>query len=125
MEHSVFVEKYRANQIAVNVNKSKVGFLYDKPGLIPQDLLEKQAKFRTLGFGGLVIAFVLFFLMPRWVALGVLAIAIYMFTQAQKNAFRGVIEAALKYPHVYQVAVENQVLLIKEVVQQTDEQRKE
>ena len=106
MDHSVFVEKYRANQIAVDVDKNKAGFLYHKPSLIPQDLLAKQEKFRTLGFGGLLLTFVLFFLMPRWVALSVLVIAIYMFTQAQKSALRGVIEAALKYLYVYKEAVE-------------------
>jgi len=46
MNHSDFVEKYNSNLIAVNVDRNKAGFIYEQPGLIPQ-------QFRSLEGSGL------------------------------------------------------------------------
>ena len=115
MIHSDFVEKYNSNQIAVNVDRNKAGFMYEQPGLIPQQFRAKQAMIRTVAFGGILLGVVLFFFVPWWAALGVLFFGLYMFTQAQKNAAKGVLLASLQDLNVYQVAVENQVLVIKEL----------
>ena len=103
MEHAIFVKKYRANQITVDVDKNKAGFLYDIPGLMPRSLRKKQAVIRSIAFGGVLIGTTFFFFAPWWVALGVLLIGLYMFPQAQNAAAAGAIEASLKDPEVYQV----------------------
>jgi hypothetical protein len=114
MNHSDFVEKYHSNQIAVNVDRNKAGFMYEQPGLIPQQFRAKQAMIRTLAFGGFLLGVVLFFFIPWWAAFGVLFLGLYMFPLAQKNAAKGVLLAALQSPYVYQVAIENQVLVIRD-----------
>jgi len=115
MNHSDFVEKYSSKQIAVDVDKNQAGFMYGQPGLMPQQFRTKQAMIRTLGFGGLALSIALFFFVPWWAALGVLFIALGMFVQAQKSAVKGVLEASLQDPIVYQVAVEKQVLVTREL----------
>jgi len=114
-DHAVFVKKYRANQIAVDVDKNKAGFLYDNPALMPRALQKKQALIRAIAFGGVLIGTTFFFFAPWCVALGVLLIGLYMFPQAQNAAAADAIEASLKDPDVYQVAVKNGVILIREV----------
>ena len=115
MNHSDFVKKYNSNQISVSVDKNKAGFMYEPPGLMPQQFRTKQAMIRTLAFGGLLLGVALFFFVPWWAALGVLFVAFYMFPQAQKNAAKGVLLSSLQDPNVYQVAVENQVLATREL----------
>ena len=115
MNHSDFVEKYSSKQIAVDVDRNQAGFMHDQPGLMPQQFRTKQAMIRTLAFGGLALGVVLFFFVPWWAALGVLFIALKMFHQAQKSAAKGVLEASLQDPNVYRIAVENQVLVTREL----------
>ena len=69
MEHSTFVQKYRANKIEVSVDKNKAGFMYENLGLLSQKLRKKQALIRTCGFGGVLLGIVLFFFFPWWFAL--------------------------------------------------------
>lgn len=114
MNHSNFVERYNSNQIVVDLDRNKAGFMYEQPGLIPKQYRAKQAMIRTLAFGGFLLGVVLFFFVPWWAALGVLFFGLYMFPQAQKSAAKGVLLASLQDPKVYQVAVENQVLIIRE-----------
>ena len=115
MNHSDFVEKYSSNKIAVDVDRNKAGFMYKQTGLMPQQFRAKQAMLRTLAFGGILLGMALFFFVPWWAALGVLFIALYMFPQAQKNAAKGVLQASLQDPNVYQVAVKNKVLVTREL----------
>ena len=115
MNHTDFVEKYNSNQISVDVSRNKAGFMYEQPGLMPQQFRIKQAMIRTIAFVGVLLGVVLFFFVPWWAALGVLFAAFYMFPQAQKNAAKGVLLASLQDPSIYQVAVENQVLITKEL----------
>ncbi|MFC1665674.1 hypothetical protein ACFL17_08615 [Pseudomonadota bacterium] len=117
MNHSEFVEKYRSNKIAVDVDRNKAGFMYEKPGLMPQQFRVKQTVIRIFAFGGIVLGAILFFFVPWWAALGVFFIAFIMFPQAQKNAASGVLQASLQDPNVYQVAVENYVLVARELDQ--------
>ena len=114
MEHSTFVQKYRANKIEVSVDKNKAGFMYEKPGLLPQNLRKKQALIRTGGFGGVLLGIVLFFFSPWGFALMVLFFGLFMFPYAQKSAAKGVLDASLADQYVYQAAVDNQVIVIRE-----------
>ena len=114
MEHSAFVEKYHSNQISVSVDKNNAGFMYKTPGVMPQNLRAKQAMFRTVAYGGSLLGIALFFFTSWWVALGVLLAGLFMFPQAQKSAARGVLEASLEHPSVYKVAVDNEVIVMRE-----------
>ena len=115
MEHSVFVEKYWSNQIAVDIDKNKAGFMYEQQGLMPQDLRVKQVMIRTLAFGGVIAALVLFFIAPWWAGAGVLLLALYTFPKAQKNAAEGVLSASLSNPHIFNIALKNHVLRIRDI----------
>lgn len=112
MEHADFVEKYNTSQIKVHVHRDKAGFLYGQPGLIPENLGATQAMIRTVAFGGLILGLALFFFVPWWVAVIVVVFALYIFPIAQKNAMKGVLEAALRDQYVYQVALERQVIVL-------------
>jgi len=115
MNHTDFVSRYQNNQVTVDIDKNKAGFMYEQQGLMPQNLRAKQAMIRTLAFGGIIMAIALFFFAPWWFGLGVLLFALYMFPQAQKNAARGVLQASLENPGVYEIAVQNQVLKVREL----------
>lgn len=117
MDHSTFVEKYRTNKLEVSVDKNKAGFMYQDPGLLPQKLRKRQALIRTVGFSAVPLGIILFFFVPWWSALIVLFIGLAMFPYAQYSAAQGVLDVALKDKHVYQTALDNQVLTIKEVVE--------
>lgn len=114
MEHAVFVEKYLANKIVVSVDKNKAGFMYGNPGLMSQRLRTQQAMIRTVAFGGAILGAALFFIAPWWLALGVLLVGLFMFPKAQRLAAEGVLEASLRDSSVYQVAIDNQVLVVKD-----------
>jgi hypothetical protein len=114
MEHSTFVQKYRDNKIEVSVDKNKAGFMYKNSDLLPQNLRKKQALIRTGGVGGVLLGIVLFFFSPWWLALIVLFLGLLMFPNAQKSAAKGVLDASLANQYVYQAAVDNQVIVIRE-----------
>lgn len=116
MDHAEFVEKYRANEIEVWIDKNEAGFMYEDPMLMPRRLRAQQAVIRAAAFGGSIFGVALFFLSHWWLALGVLLAGFFMFPVAQKAGVRGVLEASLKNPSVYQVAVERQVLIAKDIV---------
>ena len=115
MEHSEFVDRYSKGEISVNVDKNQAGFMYGRPGLMPQSLRARQARYRTFAFGGVIVGIALFFLATWWVALAVLFFGLYMFPQAQKSAAAGVLEAALLDASVYKIAKESNVIVIGEV----------
>ena len=52
MEHSEFLEKYKNNEIIINIDKNKAGLFFSKPGLMPNHLRQKQSLIRTLAFLG-------------------------------------------------------------------------
>ena len=114
MEHAIFVEKYRANEIVVSVDKYNAGFMYENPYLMPLKLRAQQASIRTVAFSGVILGVALFFFVLWWLALGVLFVGLFMFSQAQRSAAKGVLEASLQDPSVYQVAIDNQVLIVKD-----------
>jgi hypothetical protein len=114
VEHSVFVAKYRSGHITVTVEKNKAGFMYGSPSLLPKKSRTQQALLRNIAFGGVLVGFVLFFFAPWWIALAVLALGLYMFPKVQNLAARHVLEAALENPHIYQSALQKNVLIIKE-----------
>lgn len=115
MNHADFVSRYQNNQVAVDIDKNKAGFMYEQQGLMPQELRAKQAMIRTIAFVGVIVGIALFFFAPWWAALGVLFLALYMFPQAQKNAARGVLQASLDNASIYEIAVQNQVLKVREL----------
>lgn len=117
MDHSTFVEKYQTKKIKVAVDKNKAGFMYQYPELLPQTLRKKQALIRAVAFGLVLLSIILFFFITWWQALIVLIISLYMFPYAQNSAAKGVFGVALKDKYVYQIAMENQVLTIKEVAE--------
>lgn len=114
MDHPIFVEKYRSNDLSVSVDRNKAGFLYGNTRLLPKKLRIRQALLRSIAFGGMVLGIILFFIVPWWLALGVLLFGFVMFPVAQKSAARGVLEASLQDPYVYETAIENEVLCIRE-----------
>lgn len=116
MEHSVFVEKFNAKQIAVSINKNEAGFMYGQQGVMPQNLRTKQAMLRAISFGGILGGLILFFFAPWWVAVGVLAIGFLMAPYAQNRAANGILQACLQSPQIYELAVHKQVLKINKIV---------
>lgn len=114
MDHSTFVEKYRSNELSVNVDRNKAGFMYGNPQLLPKNLRTRQALLRTVAFVGMVLGIVLFFIVTWWLALAVLLFGFIIFPVAQKSAARGVLEASLQDPYVYETAIENEVLRLRE-----------
>lgn len=89
MDHHVFVEKYRSNKIAVDVDKNKAGFMYGQPGLIPQEFRTKQALIRTFAFGGCLLCVTMFFFIPWWAALCIVRWALYVSTSPKERCERG------------------------------------
>ena len=114
MDHTTFVQKYNEGEIAVDVDRNKAGFMYEQQGLMPQDLRARQTLFRTAAFGGFILGIALFFFAEWWIALGVLMLALYMFPKSQSNAAEGVLQASLRSSAVYDIAVQNEVLLIRD-----------
>jgi hypothetical protein len=114
MEHDEFVQKYRAGLLAVRVDREKAGFLYEKPGLMPESLRMRQANLRAIAFGGVGLGIALFFFVEWWIAALVLIMGLVMLPYCQRSGARGVLEASLSDPGVYQVASDNRVLQIDE-----------
>jgi len=67
-----------------------------------------------VAFGGFFLGFVLYFFTPWWFATIVLVLSLFMFRVAQSQASSGVLEAALEDSYIYQVALEENVLIIEE-----------
>jgi hypothetical protein len=118
MDHAEFVRKFRGNEIKANIDKSKAGFFYRRPGLMPQHLRKRQAMIRTFAFGGIFAGIALFFFTPWWLALLVLLGGLSQFPRAQKAAAAGVLEASLADPRVFEYALSGKVLEISEVQNQ-------
>ncbi|OGM54239.1 hypothetical protein A3F62_04330 [Candidatus Woesebacteria bacterium RIFCSPHIGHO2_12_FULL_44_11] len=114
MEYSDFVSKYKAGQIEVLVDRNKAGFMYQDPGLLPQNLRKKQVFIRTGAFVVVLLGIVMFVIAPWWLALIVLLVGLFMFPYAQKSGAKDVLAASLADSRVYQVAVDNQVLVLSE-----------
>lgn len=114
MEHSDFVTKYRAGQVSVRIDKNKAGFMYEDAYLMPRNLRTKQALIRTVAFAGIPIGLVLYFFTPWWFATIVLVLSFFLFPVAQSQAASGVLKAALENPHIYQIALEEKVLVLQE-----------
>lgn len=119
MDHSTFVEKYQTKKIEVIVDRNKAGFMYSTPELLPPNLRKKQALIRTAAFIVILLGIILFFFVPWWQALIVLFVGLFLFPYAQNSAAKGVLEASLTNNDVYQIAMDNQVLIIKEVSEHT------
>lgn len=62
-----------------------------------------------------LLGIALFFFIPWWIALIVLLGGFASFPWAQKAAAKGVLEASLDTEYVFQLAVDNEVIKIKEV----------
>jgi hypothetical protein len=114
MEHDEFVQKYRNGLLVVRVDREKAGFLYGKPGLMPEKLRMRQANLRAIAFGGVGLGIALFFFVEWWIAALVLIAGLMMFPYCQRRGARGVLEASLSDAGVYQVASETGVLQIDE-----------
>jgi hypothetical protein len=104
----------RTGQIAVSVDRNAAGYMYEDPHLMPQILRTKQTLIRAVAFGGLLVSIALFFLVTWWWAFLALVFSLTMFTVAQKQAARGVLDAALLDPRIYQIATDKHVLIVKE-----------
>ena len=115
MEHSIFVAKYKTKQIAVDIDRNKAGFMYGQKSLMPDYILARQTKTRTVAFGGIIVTVALFFFAPWWIAVGVMLVVFFMFLQIPKSAAKGVLEASLQSPQVYELAVQNHILNIREL----------
>lgn len=111
MNHKDFIEKYNSGEITVNIDINKAGYMYAQSDM-PKELKRKQAIIRAFAFGGVILGFVLFFYVQWWIALGILIMALSIFPKAQKVAGNDVLQASLDNPNVYQVAIDNQVLII-------------
>ena len=114
MEHAEFVEKYRAKDVVVSVDKNKAGFMYGTPYLMPKKLRTQQALIRTAAFGVAILGVAFFFFAPWWLAVGVIVAGLALFPVAQKSAAKGVLLASLENPSVYQAAINNQVIVIRQ-----------
>jgi hypothetical protein len=112
MEHGEFVQKYRAGLLVVRVDREKAGFLHGKPGLMTGRLRRSQANLRAIAFGGVGLGIALFFFVKWWIAGLVLIVGLVMFPYCQRSGARGVLEASLSDPGVYQVASQTGVLQI-------------
>ena len=113
LNHSEFIEKYAANEIAVDISKNKAGFLYEQAGLMPVEFRSKQALMRAIAFGCTLVGILLFFFVHWGWATGTLLFGLYMFPQAQASGVKGVMQAALQSPRVYQVAIDNKVIRVR------------
>ena len=114
MEFDDFVEKWRKNQISVQVDKNKAGFMYEKPGIMPSKYRKKQALFRTLAFGGCIAGVVLFFFIQWWISILILFFGLWMFPKCQSAAATGVLDASLNSREIFQIAKDNGLFLIKQ-----------
>ena len=115
MEHAQFVEQFNERHISVHINKNKAGFLYRDEGLMPDNLRAKQAWLRGMAFGGLLFGLIAFFYTPWWVAAGIVLVAFLSFPYVQASGVKGILQAALQSQKVYDVAVKNKVLRVKEL----------
>lgn len=115
MEHSEFVEKYKNGEINVHIDRSAAGFFYHQKGFMPERLRHRQKFMHILSFGGAGGAIVLFFYIKWYLALIALILALGLFSKNQKVAAKGVLEASLKYPSIYNYALSENVLRISDV----------
>jgi uncharacterized protein YjeT (DUF2065 family) len=115
MNHSEFRQKLQNGQIEVLVDRNKAGFMYRDPNLLPHPIRVQQAKIRTLGFGLLAIGIVLFFFVPWWIPIIVLFVGMLQFPRVTRKAAEGVLEASKLYPHVFETAVSNGVISVREI----------
>ena len=113
MKHSEFVEAYNTGKIAVHVDKNRAGFIYEDPYLLPQSVRSRQAKFRSLFFGLVIIGLVLFFFVKWQIALLVLVVGLLFSRKAQSDTAKGVLESALKSESVLHAAIETNVVRIQ------------
>ena len=113
MEHSEFVSGYKSRAVKAHVDRNAAGFLYAKPGLIPQKYRTQQAIIRALFFGGVILGIALFFFVDWYVALAVLVFGLFMSTRATQFAAKGVLETALADPAFYQMVTEKGVLRVE------------
>ncbi|MCK5111736.1 MAG: hypothetical protein KAQ94_09470 [Arcobacteraceae bacterium] len=111
MNHSDFVRKYNSKEITVNIDINKAGYMYEHP-LMPKKFRTKQVLLRALGFGGLIVSLSLFFLIQWWIAIIILIISFSIFPIIQKSAGNDVLEASLENSVMYDVAIENQTIVI-------------
>lgn len=112
MNHQTFVEKYNKQELSVNIDRDKAGFMYEKTNLMPQELRKKQAMIRFFAFFGLISSIVLFFYIQWWIALILFFVSFSIFPQIQKMAMKDVLDISLVNSDVYQAAIDNQVLII-------------
>lgn len=105
MNHKDFVEKYNSGVITVSINK-------DKTNYIELELATREFILGKLALGGVILGSVLFFYVQWWIALSILLIAWSIFPMLEKTARDNILQATLLNQDVYQVAIDNQVLII-------------
>jgi len=115
MNHSEFVQKYKSNQIKIHIDHNESGFMYQDPILMPRNLRARQANIRACGFGGIILGLVSFFFLSWWMPLGILMASSFILRHAQKDSARGVLEASLQDPYIFDYACEKQVIRITEL----------
>jgi hypothetical protein len=115
MEHSEFVAKYEAREIKAHVDRNAAGFMYEAPGRLPQSIRKRQAMQRFIAMAGVVGGGISFFWLPWWGAGLIVILFLASFRQIQSSAAEGVLEAALKDASIYDLAIENKVLVVESI----------
>ena len=113
MEHVEFVQRLKDEKISVRVDKSKAGFMYETPDLMPRKYRLQQANLRAVAFGGIIVGIALFFFVDWWIAISVLLAGFLVFPQCQKRAAIGVLQASINDPFIYQTAYNHGLFLIE------------
>lgn len=113
MDYADFVRGYNTGIVKVHIDKNTSGYLYEKPGLIPQKYRKQQALIRTLFFVGVIVGAVLFFVVEWYFALSVILFGLFMSTRAQKAATQGILETALADAVFYQLVIDKKILRVE------------
>lgn len=113
VEHYEFVEKCASRTIHIDVNTSKALSLYRDPYLLPRSYRVQLAIIFSVGFVAILLGFILLFYAVWYVVLAAFFFGLTMIFYARFEAGVGVLAAALRFPYVYEVAMEQGVLRIK------------
>jgi hypothetical protein len=115
VDYQTFLDEYRRGAVKAHVDKSKAGFMYEDPYLLPRRIRKRQANLRLVAFGGALIGFGSMFWLPWWAGLAIVVAFSTFFPKAQNAAAQGVFEAVLEDAHIYEVALTRGVLCVERV----------
>ena len=108
MPHEEFVNKYRSRKISLTVNTNAAGYLFQS---VLADHASKQANYRAIFFGGIIVGIISIFFVGWWSLLAFL-VGIIGHKLSSRHTDRSVIAKVLESEFAYHELAEARIIAL-------------